>query len=141
MQLDQWNSQGLFRFEVGDSAFRQLIETVLTSIPDRDGKTFLPFAILQGDSNGTWAHVDTDIIIFDVDEMNRLSLDDDVKTGVIAHELAHFSLGHIDAQDDEEASALEDEADNKTGEWGFERQVHRMRDAITSACASDPPYT
>lgn len=126
----------VFRFDVRDGAFRQLVETVLALIPDVDAKEFPDFAILQADSGGTFAHADAGITVFDVDLMKRLLMDDETKIGIIAHELAHLFLGHVSGDhqgaSDEELHEIEEAADKKAEEWGFERQIACMNFFIAS---------
>jgi hypothetical protein len=128
MRLEQWRSHGLFRFEIDDGAFERLVENVLTALPDTIASELLPFAILQGaNQGGILAHVDSDIIIFDVDKMNQLHLEDDVRIGVIAHELAHFFLEHVGGSlSEEEVCKLEEEANAKASEWGFASEIHAL---------------
>ena len=80
---------------------------------------------------GRWGHVDVEVVQLDVDEMNRNRLSRAARMGVIAHEMAHLFLGHLDQQgiSDDEAEKAEREADQKAVEWGFQNEINAIRRA------------
>jgi hypothetical protein len=53
-----------------------------------------------------------------------LGISEDAQIAVIAHEFAHVFLNQMDANlDDEEAQAMEDEADEQVSKWGFGKEL------------------
>ncbi len=73
---------------------------------------------------------DFDQIFFNADMLERKSGgNDDVQIGIIAHELAHVYLKHL--QDSSVEKGLEcDEADKKASEWGFKKEVETFRNKL-----------
>jgi hypothetical protein len=129
MKTRQWWSGRLYRFEVKDIAFEKLVRSVLAKIPSADAEEFPEaFAILQCHLDSSLGAVEDEKVKLDVDKMNRRQFENDVKIGVIAHELGHLYFAHLDASwSDEEHREMEEEADEKASEWGFEKEIKIMR--------------
>ena len=69
---------------------------------------------------------------FDVDQINECQLENDAKLGVIAHELAHLFLGHVDSLDDDPAET-EQEAKEQAIQWGYKKELDAYCKASRSA--------
>lgn len=129
--MKQWESP-LYRFEIKEASFKRLVDEVLARIPSAVVKEFPEFAILQGPQPERILAHGSENATYDVDKINALGLSTDAKIGVIAHELAHIFLGHIDANwSDEELQTLEDEANDKAAEWGFKKEIEALHEALT----------
>lgn len=119
----------LLDYEINDSNFKKLVDRVLRRVPDRYEDEFPTFSIYQVRSK-LGAYVDGDNVVFDVNELDELSDgDDDVKIGIIAHELAHKFLNHVTFQNlgSRVELKLEDEADKLASNWGFAKEVEAFR--------------
>lgn len=64
-----------------------------------------------------------------------LKLNDSCVRGGIVHELAHIVLDHYSAavQEMQRRGALEDEADQKCCEWGFEFEISSIRGRLKAS--------
>jgi len=118
----------LLDYEITDPGLKKLIDSVLSRIPDEYQDDFPSFSIYEGPAK-EGAQVTEDFVMFDPGQLDKLSdNDDDVKTGIIAHELAHVFLKHATAPDVEtQGLAYENEADKLAVEWGFAREVQAFR--------------
>ena len=128
MDLEGLRIFTLLDYEINDSNLKKLIDYVLKMIPDEYEENFPSFSIYEGIAK-EGANVTEDLIIFDVGRLNELSDDDeDVKIGVIAHELAHVFCRHATAPDiGKRGLEHEDEADKLASDWGFANEVVAFR--------------
>lgn len=118
----------LLDYKIEDLNFKKLIDRVLQKIPDRYEEEFPTFSIFQGHSK--WgAHVYDNNVYFDVNKLEEISGgDEEVKIGVIAHELAHVFLNHTTSRDQRRRKLkYEDEADELASTWGFAKEIEAFR--------------
>ena len=76
---------------------------------------------------------DVDQVFFNADMLEDSSCgNDDVKIGVIAHELAHVYLKHPHSSSGRKGLENEEEADSLTSNWGFAKDVKASRRTLGS---------
>lgn len=133
--LDQSNIIG--EYKIKDSDFRALIDKVLERIPESYEDEFPTFCMYEGpvsygayvEEVGELFHVTFDVATLESESGGK----DDVKIGVIAHELAHVFLEHPMNPDDAGGLDNEDEADDLASEWGFKDEIIAFRQKLGAA--------
>lgn len=141
MNLDEiMESAILIAYEIKDPNFKNLVDYVLTRIPDSDFEDSPSFSIYEAPSKWV-AHVDEDNVYFDVEKAIKKSEGNkEVLIGFIAHELAHAILQHA-TKKEREAFEHEYEADNLGVEWGFENEIKAFRQNFGPPTVEDSQET
>lgn len=119
-------------YKVKDLKLRELINYVLQKIPDEYEKDFPIFSLYQTDITDTeCAFVipgEVDQVFFNIEMLEDSSCgNDDVKIGVIAHELAHVYLKHLHSSSVRKGLKNEEEADSLASNWGFAKEIKASR--------------
>ncbi len=119
-------------YEVKDPKLRKLINYVLRRIPDEYEEDFPMFSLYQTNIvDAECAFVvpgDVDQVFFNASMLENNSCDnDDVKIGIIAHELAHVYLKHPHCSSCRKGVENEEEADALASDWGFAKEVKASR--------------
>ncbi|GJQ58599.1 MAG: hypothetical protein D8M57_08970 [Candidatus Scalindua sp. AMX11] len=133
MDLDRLiNEEYIIDYEVKDPKLRELINYVLRKIPDEEREDFPMFSLYQTDTtDAEYAFIipgDVVQVFFNVDMLEDGSCgNDDVKIGVIAHELAHVYLKHPHTSSGRKGLKNEEEADSLASHWGFGKEVKASR--------------
>ena len=124
-------------YEVKDPKLRKLINYVLRRIPDEYEEDFPMFSLYQTDIiDAECAFVvpgDVDQVFINVDMLEDSACgNDDVKIGVIAHELAHVYLKHPHSSSGRKGLENEEAADSLASNWGFAKEVKASRRKLGS---------
>ena len=117
-------------YKITDLSFKELIDFVLQSIPDKFEKEFPNFSIYEG--RVRWgALVTEDSVTFDTYRLvEECQNDKDVLIGVIAHEFSHVFCEHGIFVNEDFSLKVEDEADKMAIKWGFKKEIKAFRKKI-----------
>ncbi len=133
MDLDRLIKEEVINdYEVKDLKFGELINYVLRKIPDKYERNFPMFSLFQTDTTDVECALivpgDVDQVFFNIDMLEECSCgNDDIKIGVIAHELAHVYLKHPYCSSGSKGLKNEEEADSLASNWGFAKELKASR--------------